>query len=73
MRKLLKSAIAAAVSAAIMTSCGASTYECSLCGDTFEGKGNKVKRDGVTATFCDDCYELYQLSASFMDALDSEE
>lgn len=66
MKKLVTAAITTAILTAIMTSCGTGTYECSMCDRTYEGKGNKVKRDGVTAILCDDCYELYQLAEEFL-------
>ena len=67
MKKLISATIATVLLAAMLASCEAGSYECSLCGETFEGKSNKVTRNDVTATFCDDCYELYQLSDELLD------
>lgn len=67
MKKIISATIATVLLAAMLASCGESSYECSLCDETFEGKGNKVKRNGVTATLCDECYELYQLSEGLLD------
>jgi len=33
-----------------------------MCGETFEGKAHKATYNGVKASFCDDCYELFELS-----------
>ena len=73
MKKLTKVAIAAILVAGLMTACGGKTYECSLCKETYEGKANVVKQDGKKAELCDGCYELYQLSASFIAVLGEDE
>lgn len=51
----------------ILSACGEKEFDCALCGETFIGKENVVKQDGVVTSLCDDCFELYENLSSFLD------
>ena len=67
MKKLILTAIATVLLGAMLASCGGGSYECGVCGETFEGKGNKVKKNGTTITVCDECNELFELAGGLFD------
>ena len=67
MKKVISIVACAVLLLSMLTACGEKEFECALCEEIVTGKPNVITQDGVSASLCDDCFEMYEEFGSFLE------